>query len=803
MNLRRFFHRNFRISEWGIAKKTFFKLFKIAKTAREYWRGQAWISLIAFLLVPLSLFNPYLTKLIVDGPLMSKSTIEFLKYGFIMGVITLVTMIVTNYVQYRQARFSSEVSEVMTRKIYTRLTAFSLDFFRSSDRDRNHYILSGDGAGVVVWSMTFIPQSVIAMLTLIVRVGVVFVIDWRLGLAALLSPPFYLWKANLHARRNRIAARIQRGVNIAYSKELRESLGTMDVVKTFRTEDYHQKRVFGVLSRLTSVAQKNQRFEFLLNSFSGFMVKILDAVPMLIGVLLVTTSQITLGQLSATLIYVTQMIQAQSQLLELIPALASKSVSVNAFLDFMQKKPTITEAADAKEVDFAGADIVAKDISFSYISQLPVLESISLHIPGGRWTGIKAPSGYGKTTLLNLILRLYDVQGGSISIGGIDVRQIRSNCFRDQIAVVMQHQVFARDTLRRTIAYDKDDASLEQIRRAASFAGIDDFIMTLPEQYETQCGDAAARLSQGQRQRLMIARALLREPRILIMDEAFGSVDKETEDRIVADMRSHFPRMTVIVVSHHQSVLDKMDGVVDLTKESREREARFKGYFKVTYFDLGMHSGQEIDAVLNQIAEHPMVSDMDVYGIDANPVYHANALAKYRNDTRARFHFENFAVASGNGVAKLYICPDDRGSSIYADKWRVTDRYLEVPARRFADWLTMVPAKGPRDIWILKANIEGAEWDLINDLEKNSMIRHFDYYMGSTPGRFSDIEKVKSLVEQQAHKKCLEILDRHDIRVLRYCYAGKDAENVNLRFELSRKARQAEKMLNSQNVEVV
>ena len=782
------------VSEWRVARKTFLRLFPILLTLREHWWKQITISAIAFLLVPIGLINPYLTSLMVDGPLLNRSMSEFLKYGVMIGVVTIGTLLIQNLVTYLHNRSAAELNEAITRQIYLKLTNFSLDFFRGSHRERNTNILGGDGVEVAVWSLSFIPQLFITILTVITRIAVVFWIDWRLGLTILLSPPFYLIKANIAARRNRLMARVQRETSMAYGKELRDSLGSVDVMKTFRTERYHADRVFSALERVTTLNKKSYRFELIFNSLSGLLIKILDAVPLLIGAILVTKGQITLGELSATLMYVGQTVAANSQLIDLIPSLASKSVSVNVFNDFLRQKPSIQESVSAKDVDFGGADIVLENVSFSYIPQLPVLENLSLTIRAGEWTGIKAPSGYGKTTLLNLILRLYDVQAGRITIGGYDVREIRFRAFADQISIVMQQMFFSRDSLRRAIAYDKQEASLSEVREAARLAGIDGFIMGLPKGYDTQCGDAASRLSQGQRQRIMIARALLRKPKILIMDESFGSVDKETEDRIVAHMKATFPEMTVIVVSHHDTVLQKMDRVIDLTADHRMRAERMRGYFRVNYFDLGTHLGQEIDILLEQLKDHPLVGEIHVYGIEANPLYYKKALEKYQDRPGVHFIFENFAVSSQSGTTRLYLHPNDLGHSIYPDKWNVSSESIAVPAMRFSDWMrSAVPTKDARTFSILKANIEGAEWDLINDLEKNSLFRQFDLYLSSKQGFYKDIAKVKSLADQGAPAKCQEILRTHGIHIQQFCHTHqKTGGNINIGIELSRKARAIE-----------
>lgn len=783
MRLKRLVWRNLTVSEWDGARRTLSKMGSILSFVRECWGRQALITAAAFILVPIGLINPYLTQLAVDGPLLNRSVGQLIRYGFLMGAVSLATLLVHHWVTYLQNRFATELRETITQKMYRRLTSFSLDFFRSTNRERNHNILGGDGVDVVVWSLSFVSQTTIVILTYVSRVAMVFWIDWRMGCLVLAAVPFYLLKANILARKNRIVGRVEREAGLAYGKELRDSLGTVDVMKTYRTEDYHTQRVFGALRRATEIRKKDHRFELFFGSLSSFAIKALDGIPVLVGALLVASGHLTLGQLSAALLYVNQAVVAQSEFIELIPQLAGRSVAVNAFTDFMKKKPTVTEAPDAVDVDFRGADIRIEDVSFAYLPNLPVLEGVTCRIRSGRWTGIQAPSGYGKTTLLNLILRLYDVQSGRILIGERDVRGITFQSFASQTGIVLQQMFFTRDTIRHVIAYDREEATLAEVREAARLAGIDDFVMTLPRGYETSCGDAASRLSHGQRQRLLIARALLRKPKLLIMDEAFGSVDEATEDRIVSEMKSHFPEMTVLVVSHHSSVLRRMDEVIDLTRVSRRTE---RPVYRINYVDLGMHAGQEISILLEQLKDHPNVGEIHVYGIDANPYHYRQALKKFVDRDNVRFSFYSFAVGSGEGMTRLYLHPNDLGHSIYADKSGVSRDSIFVQQMRFSQWMKVLPEKDDRTIDILKANIEGAEWDLVRDLEENGLLGRFDLYLGSRPGRFSDVWKVRSLVDAGDAARCEEILSRRGIRVLRLGSPDPACPNADLAAEIRR-----------------
>ncbi len=560
------------VGEWRLAKDTFIKLTRVVGLMKQFWLRQGLLSLMGLIFIPLGLLNPYLSQRIVDGALMNRSVHQFFQIGFWIGAVSVVTMVLQNYFTYLQSKLSIDAREYITRKLYTDMTQMSLDFFRREDRNVHAGILSADGVEVAVQALTLIPEITVTALTAVIKLIVVFVIDWRLGLIALLSPPLVALQATILARRNREVAKVEREAGLVYSKELADSIGNIDLVKTFRSEEYHVNKFSKALKNLSSLWTGHQKFALYFGWASGILRKIVDGLPVLFASYLVTKGNLSLGQMTASVLYTMQFLEVNGRLIDYIPRLGRLSVSVNVFTDFLQLRPTITEPLGAREVLFKKGGVIIENVFFSYIQGTPVLEKLNLEIQGQRWTGIKAPSGYGKTTLLNLILRVYDPDKGRILIDGHDLKKIKFRSLRDQVSVVLQNSFLTRDPIWKCIAYDKEDATRAEIEEAAKIAGIHDQILGFPDGYDGTCGEAGLNISQGQRQRLCIARALLRKPRILIMDEAFGSVDKETEDKIVSEMKSRFPQMTVIVVSHHQSVLDKMDSVIDLTKLTNRAE---------------------------------------------------------------------------------------------------------------------------------------------------------------------------------------------------------------------------------------
>lgn len=205
-----------------------------------------------------------------------------------------------------------------------------------------------------------------------------------------------------------------------------------------------------------------------------------------------------------------------------------------------------------------------------------------------------------------------------------------------------------------------------------------------------------------------------------------------------------------------------------------------EGTYRIHYFDLGMHEGQEIDLFLEQIRDVGFIGDVQIIGVDANPAFYEAARKKFRDTSAIRFTFYNLAIASQAGKIRFYQHPLAQGSSIYPDKNGVTQEFLEIEASPLSEILKAFPPKDERTINILKANIEGAEWDMLLDLEKNNLLNYFDIYLGSTAGCFNDISKIASLAKNGAVEKARRILKKAGIEILKFSYIL-TVPNVDLR----------------------
>jgi ATP-binding cassette subfamily B protein len=273
----------------------------------------------------------------------------------------------------------------------------------------------------------------------------------------------------------------------------------------------------------------------------------------------------TVGEMSKFSLY-TSMIYGPLRMFSNMPRrIIDFLTSANKVFEIIDESEEIADAADAKALDIKG-DIDINHVSFGYDSGSEVLTNIDLHIKSGEFIGLVGRSGVGKSTLINLIMRMYDVEDGSICVDGVDIRDISQDSLRSQMGVVLQETFLFSGTIYQNIAYAKPDAPREEVIAVAKLAGCHDFIIKLPDGYDTKVGEKGHSLSGGERQRVAIARALLHNPKILILDEATASLDTETEKQIQDALQNLSKNRTTIAIAHRLSTLRNATRLVVLDK---------------------------------------------------------------------------------------------------------------------------------------------------------------------------------------------------------------------------------------------
>ena len=348
---------------------------------------------------------------------------------------------------------------------------------------------------------------------------------------------------------------------------LQDTLSGIRVVQSFTNEEI-EKNKFQKSNHAFLVSKKdNYRCMGEFMSSNLFFQGMMYLVTLVYGGYLIANNEMSAADLAMYALYIGIFISPIQILVELVEMMQKGLSGFRRFLDVMETEPEIKDAPDAVELKDVKGRVCYEDVSFHYSDdEATVLSHVSIEIPAGKSVALVGPSGGGKTTICSLLPRFYDVTDGRITVDGQDVRSLTLKSLRSQIGVVQQDVYLFSGSIRDNIAYGKPDATEEEIIEAAKCANIHDFIMELPDQYDTFVGERGARLSGGQKQRISIARVFLKNPPILILDEATSALDNESERWIQHSLEELSKNRTTITIAHRLSTIKNADEIIVITE---------------------------------------------------------------------------------------------------------------------------------------------------------------------------------------------------------------------------------------------
>lgn len=349
---------------------------------------------------------------------------------------------------------------------------------------------------------------------------------------------------------------------------LQDTLSGIRVVQSFTNEDVEKEKFRK--SNHAFLVSKRDNYKCMGDFMSSnlFFQGMMYLVTLVYGGYLIANNEMSAADLAMYALYIGIFISPIQILLELMEMMQKGLSGFRRFLDVMETVPEIQDKPDATELTNVKGHVCYEDVSFHYSDdETPVLSDISIDIPAGKSIALVGPSGSGKTTICSLLPRFYDVTGGSITVDGKDIRGLTLKSLRSQIGMVQQDVYLFDGTIKDNIAYGKPGASDEEIIKAAKCASIHDFIMELPDKYDTYVGERGTRLSGGQKQRISIARVFLKNPPILILDEATSALDNESERWIQKSLEELSKNRTTITIAHRLSTIRDADEIIVITEE--------------------------------------------------------------------------------------------------------------------------------------------------------------------------------------------------------------------------------------------
>ncbi len=396
-------------------------------------------------------------------------------------------------------------------------------------------------------------------LTLIFLVGVMFWQDWMLALIAFVVFPIAVFPiVRLGRRMRKVTVNTQEEMG-QFTTLLEQTFQGARVVKAYGMEEYEKGRVRTIAERIFNLVFKAARTRSLASPIMETLGGLAVALVIFYGGLRVIDNSMDPGSFFSFITALLLAYEPMKRLANLNASLQEGLAGAQRLFVLLDREPHIQEMPDAHELEITGGALHLDQVKFSYVSDQPALDNVTIDVPAGKTVALVGPSGAGKSTILNLIPRFYDVDGGKISIDDNDITKLTFASLRGAVALVSQDVTLFDDTIRANIAYGRPEASEEQIIEAAKNAAAHDFIVEMPDGYDTYVGERGTKVSGGQRQRLAIARAMLKNAPILLLDEATSALDTESERRIQEALKKLMQGRTTLVIAHRLSTVMDAD----------------------------------------------------------------------------------------------------------------------------------------------------------------------------------------------------------------------------------------------------
>ena len=530
---------------------------------RPYRAGAAWSIVLAALAMGATVAIPWLTGRAIDAVTRGdRGDLELLAGGILLAALLRLALSVARRLVAGRVSLGVEVD--LRNLMYEHLQALELGFFARQQTGQLMSRATVDLQSVrffLGYGLVFIAQSA---LTILLAAVAMLALDPALGALALAPVPFVVVVAARYGRRSRPALQEVQQRIAELTADVEENVSGVRVVKAFAAEERQLQRFGGTVGRVFSQAMVATRLRAFYNPFLAFLPNLGLAVILLVGGRRVVGGTLTLGDFTAFYAYLLMLIAPMRQLGIALGMAQRATASGARIFELLDRAPRITAPAGAPPLPAGQGRVELRDVSFGYEGSPPALRDIDLTVEAGTTVALVGATGSGKSTLVQLLARLYDVSEGAVLIDGADVRDVDLPSLRRAIAVVDDDPFLFSASVHENIAYARPDATREEVERAAERAQAAGFIAELPDGYDTRVGERGLTLSGGQRQRLAIARALLADPRILVLDDATSSVDASTEQAIKQALREAMAGRTTFVIAHRLSTIALADEIVVL-----------------------------------------------------------------------------------------------------------------------------------------------------------------------------------------------------------------------------------------------
>lgn len=537
---------------------------RVLQLIRPYTYLVVSILVLAAVTVAATLYSPILIGKGVDC-MIEKGLVSFPDLKLVLlqlAVVTVISAISQWVMSLLTNKMTYKIVDDIRRRVFAHMEILPLRYMDAHQPGDAISRISTDVDQFSDGLLMGFTQLFSGVMTILGTLGFMISIDGRITLIVVLITPLSFFVANFIAKRTFTMFRLQSETRAEMTSLVEEMVGNQKVVKAFAYEKEAEEQFDDINQRLQSCSLKATFFSSITNPSTRFVNGLVYTGVGIFGAFSAIQGRITVGQLSSFLNYANQYTKPFNEISGVVTELQNALACAGRIFHFLDEEPVPENAADAKTLDQVEGRVRFEDVSFSYTSEVPLIEHMNLEVKPGQRVAIVGPTGCGKTTVINLLMRFYDVNKGKITLDSVPIQDLTWESLRSSYGMVLQETWLKTGTIRDNISYGKPDATREEVIEAAKQAHAHSFIKRLPKGYDTVMGEDGGSLSQGQKQLLCIARLMLLKPPVLILDEATSSIDTMTEIRIQKAFQKLMEGRTSFVVAHRLSTIKESDVIL-------------------------------------------------------------------------------------------------------------------------------------------------------------------------------------------------------------------------------------------------
>lgn len=586
-------------------------LIRLIKIARPYWKYLIISGISTIAITGINLLGPWLARQLINIITNLDKYPDPKGYIIKLSIILVASYIARIVFQFLASYLSHYAAwhlvAYMRGLVYDKLQQLSFRFFQDKQTGQLMSRVVNDTANFEALIAHAVPDLFTNALIILGVVVILFIVNPTLALLSLFPIPFLIYTGARFAKRVLPNFREAQRALADLNADLQDNISGIREIQLFNQQRKELSKIQNKAYRHIQALLNALRLSAVFHPTVTFLSSIGTVVVSSIGGIMALSGRVSAGDIVGFMLYLNMFYQPITALSHVIENIQQALAGAERVFEILETESEIKEKPNAIELRDVKGKVTFENVSFSYDKKVPVLKNISFNIEPGQMVAFVGPTGVGKTTIMYLLVRFFDPDSGSIKIDDIDIRDVTLKSLHDNISMVMQDVFLFNGTIAENIAYGKEDATMEEIINAAKIACAHDFIMELPDGYNTYIGERGVKLSGGQKQRLAIARAVLKNAPILILDEATSSVDTETENKIQEAINNLAGTRTILIIAHRLSTVKRADKIIvlkegEIVEEGTHEELlALRGLYyhlsSVQFVEQELYNSREIKAI--------------------------------------------------------------------------------------------------------------------------------------------------------------------------------------------------------------